>query len=155
MSTLSERRQLSFQSLDEAVAEAERLASGQTRTTGNHTFAQIVEHLATTLDVGTGKIVGPRPPLMIRLLMPLMKGMILNRPVKPGLKLPKDAESFFWPDVDVDLTTAMAHMRESVQYFQTNGPLAVHPLFGRVSPEQILALNCSHFAMHLSFVHSA
>ncbi len=154
MPTLSERRQLSFQSLDEVVAEAERLASGETRTTGNHTFGQIIDHLATTLDVSTGKIAGPRPSLFIRLLMPVMKNMILKGPVKPGLKLPKKAEAFFWPDVDVDPRQAIAHLRDSVENFQTNGPLAIHPLFGRISPEKSLAVNCSHCAMHMSFVHS-
>jgi len=144
---------LSFSSLDDAVADAQRLAEGEVRTTGNHTFGQILEHLARTHDMATGKIVGPRPPFMMRLLMPLMKGMILNKPVKPGFKLPKDAEAFFWPDQEFDVPQALTHLVESVENYKTNGPLAVHPVFGKLSREQSDGLNVSHCAMHLSFVH--
>ena len=107
MANSPERRELSFASLDEAVAEAERLASGPVRTTGNHTFGQILEHLARTHDMGTGKLVGPRPPLMVRLMMPLVKSFIL-KDVKPGYKLPAKAEEFFWPDQEFDVQEALA-----------------------------------------------
>ncbi len=91
------RRELEFDSLDDAVAEAERLAQSEVRTTGNHSFGQIIEHLARTHDMATGKTVGPRPPFVVRLLMPVLRGGILRGPVKPGYKLPSDAESFLWP----------------------------------------------------------
>lgn len=150
-----ERRELSFNSLDDAVAEVERLAQGQVRTTGKHTFGQIVEHLARTHDMSTGKIVGPRPPFIMRLLMPIMKRMILNGPAKPGFKLPAAAEAFFWPEGDVDVQQALTHLKESVENYKTNGPLEVHPVFGKATREQIDNLNITHCAMHLSFVHPA
>lgn len=154
MSTTPERRELSFSTLNEAVAEAERLASGEVRTTGKHTFAQILKHLALTHDMSTGKIVGPRPPLMMRILMPLMKSMII-KDVKPGFNLPPKAEAFFWPDQEFEVPQALAHLKESVENYKTNGPLEKHPVFGRLSREKNLELNCKHCAMHLSFVHPA
>ena len=87
MSAIPERRELSFANLDQAVAEAESLASGNVRTTGNHKFANILEHLARTHDMTTGKLEAPRPPLMIRIMMPIMKSFIL-KDIKPGFKLP-------------------------------------------------------------------
>jgi len=45
------------------------------------------------------------------------------------------------------------HLKQSVENYKANGPLEVHPVFGRVSREQNLELNCGHCAMHLSFVH--
>jgi len=155
MAAKPERRELKFNSLHEAVAEVERLAEGNVRTTGKHSFGQIIEHLARTHDMSTGKIVGPRPPLFMRLLMPIMKGFILNGPVKPGFKLPAAAEAFFWPDGEVDVPQAIAHLRESVENYDANGPLAVHPVFGKATREQIDSLNITHCAMHLSFVHPA
>ena len=53
MNTTPQRRELSFTTLDEAVADATRLASGTVRTTGNHSFGQILEHLARTHDMAT------------------------------------------------------------------------------------------------------
>lgn len=153
MTAAPERRELSFNSLDEAVAEAERLAAGEVRTTGNHSFAQILKHLAITHDMVTGKVAGPRPPFIVRLMMPIAKRFIVNGPVKPGYKLSPSAEKFFWPDGEVDEREALFHLKESVENYRINGPLAVHPVFGKLSPEQTLRLNCGHCAMHLSFVH--
>lgn len=147
-----ERRELEFNSLHDAVAEVEKLAKGEVRTTGNHTFAQIVEHLARSHDMSTGKVVGPRPPWYLRMMMPLIKGSILNGPAKPGFKLPAAAESHFWPN-EVDIQQAIAHLKESVDNYYKNGPLEVHPVFGKATREQIDNLNITHCAMHLSFVH--
>ncbi|MFK7820959.1 MAG: DUF1569 domain-containing protein [Planctomycetaceae bacterium] len=153
MTKNAERRELNFNSLDEAVAEAERLASGEVRTTGNHTFAEILKHLALTHDMSSGKVSGPRPPWYMRLMIPLMKGMIFKGGAKPGFKLPADAEAFFWPKEEFSVADALAHLKESVEHYKQKGPLAVHPVFGKATSEQVDRLNCTHCAMHLSFVH--
>jgi hypothetical protein len=155
MKNSPERRELSFTSLDEMVADVEQLARGETRTTGNHTFGQIVEHLAITLDAVVGKTVPPRPPLIVRLIMPIAKHFILRGPVQPGFKLPNNAESFFWPQGNVDLHQSIAHLKAAVENYKIKGPLAIHPVFGKLSPEKTFKLQCDHSAMHLSFVHIA
>lgn len=155
MADKPERRELQFNTLDEAVADAEQLAGGEVRTTGNHTFGQILKHLALSNDMTTGKIAGPKPPWFMRLIMPVMKNFILNGPVRPGFKLPKNAEDFFWPDEEFDVQEALNHLRESVENYSANGPLAVHPMFGKATREQIDRLTIAHCAMHLSFVHPA
>ena len=152
MSPTPERRELSFASLNDVVVEAERLASGEVRTTGNHSFGQILEHLARTHDLTTGKLEGPRPPFFVRLLMPLIKSSLIKN-VKPGYKLPSKAEAFFWPDQHFEVHAALTHLKESVERFNSVGPLTKHPIFGKLPPEKSLELNCNHCAMHLSFVH--
>jgi hypothetical protein len=155
MADKPERRELTFHSLEDAVADAERLASGEVRTTGKHTFAQILKHLALIHDMATGNIVGPRPPFFMRLMKAMiLKGMILKGPVKPGFKLPTAAESFFWPGGNTDVNEALTHLKESVKNYNTNGPLPAHPVFGKVPHEQNDRLNISHCAMHLSFVYA-
>lgn len=153
MAEKPDRRELDFASLDEAVADAERLAAGEVRTTGKHTFGQILEHLARTHDMVTGKIVAPKLPWYMRMLMPFMRSSILSKPATPGFNLPREAEKFFWPEGEVDVQQALVHLRESVEHYNANGPLPIHPVFGRATTEQIDKLNCSHCAMHLSFVH--
>ncbi len=150
-----ERRELSFTSLADAVADAQRLAAGEVRTTGNHSFGQILEHLAITLDMASGKTKGPKFPWFMRLAMPFLKKGILNNPLEPGFSLPRNAETFFWPDKEFDVQAALAHLEEAVDHFQTKGPLAVHPVFGKATTEQIVRLNVNHCALHLSFVHPA
>ena len=153
MADTPERRELQFGTFDDVIADAEQLASGEVRTTGNHTFGQILKHLALSNDMTTGKIVGPKPPWFIRLIMPVMKNFILNGPIRPGFKLPPKAEGFFWPAGEVDVQEALTHLKESVEHYKANGPLEVHPMFGKASREQIDRLSIGHCAMHLSFVH--
>ena len=156
MTDKAERRELRFQNLDEVVAEVERLASGEVRTTGNHTFGQILNHLALSHDVATGRVQAPPPPFFMKLMMPLMKRMVINsKPLKPGVKLPAKGEAFFWPDKDFDVPTAVDYFKQSVDYYQANGPLEKHPFFGKISKADCDELNCRHAALHLGFVHPA
>ena len=156
MADTRERRELKFSSLDEVVAEVERLANGEVHTTGNHSFPEIVRHLALTHDMVTGKVEGPTPPWYLKLIVGLFKSRILSdKPLSPGIKLPANAESFFWPSSEVSLDDAIVHLKESVANYTANGALPKHPMFGTVSAEQNLSMNLRHAALHLSFVHAA
>lgn len=151
-----ERRELTFQNLDEVLVEAERLAASEVRTSGNHSFGRILNHLALGLDVSTGRVVAPPPPFFMKLIMPLMKRMVINsKPLKPGIKLPAKGEAFFWPDRDFEITSSLQYLREAVDNFKSNGPLQKHPFFGKLTTEQVEQLECRHAALHLGFVHSA
>ena len=153
---MSKRRELQFNKLDEVVEEAERLASGEYRTTGNHSFAQILKHLALTHDMSTGKVEAPRPPFFMRMMVKIMKPMIINdKPLKPGFKLPQKSQTFFWPEGEIDIHEALAHLKESVERYKSEGPLPKHPVFGALTRAENEALNCRHGALHLSFVHPA
>ena len=154
MADKPERRELKFNSLDEVVAEVERLAASEVRTTGNHSFPEIVRHLALTHDMVTGKVQGPAPPWYMKLMIGLMKSQLLKeKPLSPGFNLPPAAEAFFWPTSEVSLQDAVAHLKASVANYKANGPLPKHPIFGKVSAEKNLSMNCRHAAMHLSFAH--
>jgi hypothetical protein len=156
MATAPERRELTFDSLDDVVADGERLPSGRVRTTGNHTFGQILEHLARTHDVTTGRMTVPPPPFLMRLMIPLMKPMMVkDKPAKSGFKLPAKFEAVLWPDQEFEVQEALAHLKESVEHYKGEGPMPKHPMFGKLSREQHDRLNCRHAELHLSFVHPA
>lgn len=152
--TTAERRELKFDNLGEAIAEAERLAANEVRTTGQHSFGQILNHLALSIEVSTGRVVAPRPPFMMRLMTPLIKRMVINsKPLQPGVKLPANGEAFFWPDQEFDVAAALQSLKAAVEYYESNGPLEKHPFFGKLTREECDQLNCRHAALHLSFVH--
>jgi len=154
MSNSPERREIRFATLDEAVADAEQLASGEVRTTGNHSFGQILRHLALTKDLCMGKVTGPPIPWYMRLMIPIMRPMLLNdKPLKPGFKLPAKGEKFFWPDRELDVQEALAHFKGSVKEYNAMATLPKHPVFGNLTREQNESMNCRHCALHLSFVH--
>lgn len=150
------RRELEFRNLDEVVADVEQLAKGEVRTTGTHSFSNIVKHLALTHDMATGKTPPPSFPWYMKLGMVFMRKSILaDKPLTPGFKLPPKAQAYFWPEREYEISESIAHLKESVEYFKSNGPLEKHPVFGVATTEQNLRLNCRHAALHLSFVHPA
>ncbi len=156
MAAQLEQRDLTFQNLDEVVAEAERLAAGDVRTTGKHSFGQILNHLTLSQDVSTGRVVAPPPPFFMKLIMPLIRRMVINsKPLKPGIKLPAKNEAFFWPDKEFDVASALDQLKKSTEYYKANGPMPVHPFFGKLTKEEANELNCRHAALHLGFVHPA
>lgn len=156
MAANDERREVSFQTLDEVVADAEKLAAGEVRVVGSHSFAEILNHLAISQDAATGRVTPPPPPFFMKLMRPLIKRMVFNpKPLKPGIKLPATGESFFWPDKNIDAATALANLKESTENYNSNGPLDKHPFFGAVSRPESDSFNCRHAALHLSFVHPA
>ena len=147
------RRNLTLATLDDVVAEVERLAAGQVRTTGKHSFPKIVRHLALSNGMMTGRTPAPKPPLIMKLLLPFIRSAILKGPVKPGVKLPANAEAAFWSEEEIAIEDAIYMLKDSVAYYKEHGPLPVHPIFGKATREQLDRLTCSHAAMHLSFVH--
>lgn len=150
---MAEHRELSFDTLQQAIAEVERLAGENVRTTGSYSFAQIVNHLATTLDVATGRKELKGIPLPMRIIATLFRPLILSRPIKPGFKLPKDAQSFFWSTEDLAVDEQVAYFREAAEHFLSLESYPKHPLFGNMKPAESLKLQCGHCAMHLGFVH--
>jgi len=147
------RREISFVSLEDVIADIETLASSGHETTGSHSFGKIVQHLATTNEMVVGNIIPPKLPWYMRMAMPLLKNGILNNPVKPGFKLPnKSMQEFFWSQSEVDLKESIENFRTSVKAYKDKGPLPVHPVFGKATKEQVDKMILSHAAMHLSFV---
>ncbi len=150
---MSDHRSLTFTSLDEALAEVEHLATTETRTTGSFSYGQILRHLAITLDIVTGHITGPKIPWFMRLLGPLIKNTVLSKPIKPGFKLPSSAQSYFWPEGDIDVHSALTHFREALARYRSTNELPPHPIFGRMTRDEHDLLQRGHIALHLSFVH--
>lgn len=154
MATTPERRELSFQSLEEVLAEVERLITGNVETTGHHDFGAILNHLALSHDVSSGQMAPPPAPFFMKLMTPLLRWMVINaKPLKAGVKLPAQAESFFWPDKNFDVQEAFEEFKASIERYKANGPLATHPFFGKMTKQQCDDLQCRHAALHLSFVH--
>lgn len=150
-----QRRELNFQSFDEAMREAESLAQQPVQTSGSYSFGQIIEHLARTLDVVTGTTAGPKLSLPLRWAARIMRSRLLNRPMQPGFRLPEQAQSIFWPSEDVQLDAAMEHLRSAAERFRSTDPLPPHPIFGKMTREQHQQLQCRHFELHLSFASPA
>src|SRR5688500_10147814 len=86
------RRTLHFNTLDETLADAERLVAAEREGTltrcGNWTLGQALGHLATWANFALdGYPPEVRAPLPVRMILRLMKGTILRKGMRPGVKL--------------------------------------------------------------------
>ncbi len=147
------RRKIHFDSIDQAVADAEQLAAGEVETTGHYSYGQILEHLARTMDTLTGEIVPPPVPLPLRLAARAIRPLLISRPFQPGIKLPAKSQSILWPSEEVDVETGLKHWKAAVDRYKKTDPLLPHPAFGKMSRRQHDQVQCRHSELHLSFVH--
>ena len=84
--TISGRRTLEFDTLDDVLADAEILTAKHATTVGNWTLGQIFQHLANTMNLS---IDGSdfRAPWYFRLIGPLILRSILKKGMSPGYQL--------------------------------------------------------------------
>src|SRR5262245_54357069 len=115
---VKDRRPLQFQSLDDIVAEVERLAKcKELRALGNWSSGQVLQHLVTTMNNSIDGFEG-FVPLPVRIMLRLfMKGRFLNKPMPPGFQLPKSAGNMFPPETTWD--TALSGFRRAMQRLKT------------------------------------
>jgi hypothetical protein len=143
------RRELHFTSLDEVVADAEKLvASPNTKTLGNWPLDRLINHLATSMN---SSIDGTsfRAPWFIRLVAPLFKHRFLTKKMPAGFNLPKAAEAEFYPTTSVQ--DALQNLRKAVARLQTETIAPSHPLFRKLTREECIQLHLRHSELHLSF----
>lgn len=141
------RRQVRYESYDDLIADAERLASMDVRTHGSWSFGQIIKHLADSLDSsidGTGFSL----PAPVRWLMTLlMKKKFLYGAISPGFK----SSAKFIPG-ETSVEEGLAALRKAVGRQDQEDHRAPHPGFGKITKDEWTAFNLRHAEMHMSFV---
>src|SRR5689334_7046407 len=86
------RRDVHFNSLDELLLDAEKLAaSPTTRTLGNWPLGQLITHLAHTMNHSIDGIAF-RAPWYLRVFGWFIKGRVLRNCMPAGFNLPKEVE---------------------------------------------------------------
>ena len=144
------RRMLHFNSLDEVVADAEKLvASPNTKMLGNWPLAQLLMHLATAVN-GSIDGVSVRAPWFIRLAAPLIKPRVLTKGMSPGFQLPKKLEPSFYPAA-ASPQEALDKLRAAVARTRDERMTSRHPALGKLSHDEWLRLHLRHAELHLSF----
>ena len=152
--TAPKRRTVHFNSLAEAVADAEQLAAGEVETTGYYSFGQILDHLARAMDTVTGEVKPAPVGLPIRIAARLARSYLLTHPLRAGFKLPAKSQSILWSNEDVDAATGMERWKQAIERFEKTEPLLPHPVFGNLNRKQHVQSQCRHSELHLSFVRS-
>jgi hypothetical protein len=148
------RRKLNFTSLDDVVADAEKLvATPTTKMLGNWPLGRLLTHLANSIDRSIdGSSV--RAPLIVRLIAPFLKGRVLKNGMPVGTQLPKQAEVTLYPAVDTS-QEGLEKLRAAVGRLRNEKMAAAHPVFGKITPEEWKQFHLRHAELHLSFAAPA
>ncbi|MEM9418852.1 MAG: DUF1569 domain-containing protein [Planctomycetota bacterium] len=150
----AERRELHFKSIDEVLAEAETFTE-QSTATGNWTPAQNVHHVAFAISM-LNHGVDLKIPLPMKLFGRVLKLFGAHvKPINPGIKPPKKVAEAFAPPADVTLSDAVQKLRDEVTYANEHGMHHPSPLFGKLTPDEAIKLNCRHAELHFGFIYPA
>ena len=123
-----------FETLEELRTEVERLASGEVKTLGDWSLAQLFKHLAA----GFNSVVDGssfKAPWFFKLMAPFMKKKFLCGEIPSGFSIPKEAEAQFLPSGDADTQAAKDELLAAISRVDSasDSDLAPHPMFGELS----------------------
>lgn len=149
---VSGRRQLHFADFSQLLAEAEYVAHTPSRTLGNWSVAQILNHLGDAANCPFDGYGGLRASWVARyLVVPFIKNNVLTRPMSPGFQLPKTATALL-PGEEISPADAYLKLEKALARFAVEHPTHAHPLLGELALQEWVALTLRHAEMHLSFV---
>jgi hypothetical protein len=152
---MPQRRILHFASIDEALAEAERLVSaereGRVVRAGNWSLGQSLGHLATWANFAfEGYPPEVHAPLPIRLILRSLRGTILKKGMMTGVKIGKVPGGTVGLD-ELPSDEGLRRFRDAMERLERESPTLTNPVFGKLTHPQWIQLNLRHAELHLGF----
>lgn len=150
---VTDRRLLRFESIDQVLAEVERLAeaerAGRLSRLGNWTLGQALGHLASWAEYSyTGAPL--KAPFFVKWFLRLRKRKFLYGPMRAGVKIP-GVEGGTLATEPVPLDEALGRTRRAFAWLKAEAPTAPNVIFGPLSHDEWVALHCRHAELHLGF----
>ena len=144
------RRKLHFNSLDEILADVEKLNQGKVRAIGNWTPGQVVKHLSVPMlwCLDGAKV---KSPWYIRMFGWMMKNRFVKNPMPAGFALPKYIEPHLVPG-PTTWEEGLAALRAAIARMKSENQRHPSPFLGVLTHEQWDMLHCRHSELHLSFL---
>ncbi|MFN0010977.1 MAG: DUF1569 domain-containing protein [Phycisphaerales bacterium] len=151
------RRKLRFHTLDEMVAEAERIVhaerEGRLTRLGNWTVGQNFTHIAAFMDYGYDGFpeVISRPPWFVKLMFKVMKNRFLTKGFPQGLFIPKVPGGTTGVE-DIPSDQALARLRAAAQRMAAQAPPIPSPAMGPLSHAETIQFGLRHAELHMGFL---
>ena len=153
-SKVTERRHLHFNSIDEVLAEVDRLVAaeraGRLKHVGNWTLGQTLGHLASWAEYGYDGC-PLKPPFFIRWILRMQKNRFLYKPMPAGVRIPRVPNGTLATD-PMPLDEALPRFRKAMERVKTEPPTAPSPALGKLTHDESIALNLRHAELHLGFM---
>lgn len=153
---VTDRRKLWYKSIDELLADVERIEaadkSGTLRRTGNWTAGQTFGHLASWLNYAYDGY-PTRPPWFIRAILRLMKKKTLRDGMRAGVRIPGAPEGTFGTQA-MSIDDGAKKLRDALVRLKSGEPAKFDsPAWGPMPLDERIAINLRHAELHLSFLH--
>lgn len=149
------RRALRFRTVDDALAEADRLATagraGRLARAGSWSLGQALGHLATWAEFAfDGYPDAARPPLPVRLIVRMLKGKFLHGAMPAGIRM-RGVSGGTLGTGDLPTEEGLRRFQSALTRLREQAPTIRNPLFGSLSHTEWIELNLRHAELHLGF----
>lgn len=153
---MDRRRAIRFETIPEAIAEAERLAlsdrQGKVVRKGNWGVGQALGHCATWADFGfDGYPPNVQAPWLVRSMLQIMKGWILSRGMMAGVKIRGIPDGTLGIE-PLKPEVGLERFRTAYERLSDRCPTWTNPVFGPLTHAEWIQLNLRHAELHLSFL---
>jgi hypothetical protein len=153
---VTDRRSLRFDTLADALREADRIAAaehaGTLRVTGNWSVGQMLGHLAFWINAPfDGYPPSLRPPWFVKLLLRTMKSKYLKQ-LPAGARIPNIPGGTLGID-PISTDDGLARFRSATQRLEQSAPQHPNIIFGPMTQKEWIAMNLRHAELHMSFFH--
>ncbi|HVS34730.1 MAG TPA: DUF1569 domain-containing protein [Gemmataceae bacterium] len=150
---VADRRPLHFETIDQMMAEVDRLAeaerAGRLGHLGNWTLGQTLGHLATWAEYAYTP--APiKPPFFIRWFLRLRKRSFLYGKMRAGVKIPGVQGGTLGAE-PMDLDQALGRLRRVMERLKVEAPTVPSAAIGPLTHAEGIALNMRHAELHLGF----
>lgn len=155
--TVSDRRRLRLHTIDDALADVERIVTadraGKLRRTGNWTAGQTLGHIATWINYAWEGYPFSAPPWFIRAILRLKKRGYIQNGMPAGVHIPR-AEGGTYATKDMSTEEGARLLRSALSRLKSGEAVKFEsPGWGKMTKEERVALNLRHAELHLSFLH--
>jgi Protein of unknown function (DUF1569) len=147
------RRKLTFDSIDQVLAEVDRLVeaerTGRLSQVGNWSLAQALGHLSTWAEYAYAGY-PLKTPFFIKWILRSRKQKFIHGPMRAGVKIPGVPGGTLATD-PIRLEEGLGRMHRVMARLKSQAPTLVHPIFGPLSHDEWIAINLRHVELHLGF----
>jgi len=154
----AQRRNLRFHTIDEALAEIDRIVAaeqaGELRATGNWSAGQVFNHIATWLNfTWDGFPPSVNPPWFVCAILRLMRKRYIHKPTGAGVKIPglPGGTLGFEP---ISTEEGARNLRAALLRLKSGEPAKFHsPAFGPMTEAERTEFQLRHCELHMGFLH--
>ena len=152
---MATRRDLRFDQIGQAVADAENLLAKGYEKTGNWSLSQVCDHMTDWLTYPLDGF--PKAPFPISAMLWVMKKTVGRKKFESYLTTrsfpagkPTMPQTVHATGDDAE---SVARLKKAAARFeQHTGPIVPSPLFGAMTKDEATQMQCVHLAHHLSFL---